>query len=87
MAVLKSYGREVRSVFQFLGDKENDITSSICWALVTCPVFMKGIVKQVCGVDADPEQVVILNQQYDAKTGITDISKMTLFSSRNKRRH
>ena len=73
MAVLKSYGREVRSVFQLLGDKENDITSSICWALVKCPVFMKGIIKRVCGVDADPEQVTILNQQYDAKTGITDI--------------
>ena len=61
MAVLKSYGREVRSVFQLLGDKENDITSSICWALVKCPVFMKGIIKRVCGVDADPEQVTILN--------------------------
>ena len=73
MAILKSYGQEVRSVFQLLGDKENDITSSICWALVKCPVFLKGIVKKVCGVDADPDQVVILNQQYDAKTGITDI--------------
>lgn len=73
MAILKSYGQEVRSVFQLLGDKENDITSSICWALVKCPLFLKGIVKKVCGVDADPDQVIILNQQNGAETGITDI--------------
>ena len=73
MAVLKSYGREVRSVFQLLGDKENDITSSICWALVKCPIFLKEIVKKVTGLDIDPFAVTILNQQYDAETGITDI--------------
>jgi hypothetical protein len=60
MAVLKSYGREVRSIFQLLGDKENDITSSICWALVKCPQFLKEIVKKVCGVDADPEDVAAM---------------------------
>ena len=53
MATLISYGRAIRSVFQLLGDKENDITSSICWALVKCPVFMKVIVNHVCGVDAE----------------------------------
>ena len=73
MATLISYGRAIRSVFQLLGDKENDITSSICWALVKCPVFMKGIVNRVCGVDAEPESVRILNQEYDKETGITDI--------------
>ena len=74
MAILKSYGREVRSVFQLLGDKENDITSSICWALVKCPVFMKGIIKRVCGVDADPEQVTILNLGIDERLKAGDAS-------------
>lgn len=73
MAILKSYGQEIRSVFQLLGDKENDITSSICWALVKCPEFLKRIVKKVCGVEANPENVTILNQEYDKTTGITDI--------------
>ena len=73
MAILKAYGREIRSVFQLLGDKENDITSSICWALVKCPLFLKEVVKKVCGLDANPEYVTVLNQQYDAVTGITDI--------------
>lgn len=73
MAILKAYGREIRSVFQLLGDKENDITSSICWALVKCPLFLKEVVKKLCGLDANPEDVTVLNQQYDAVTGITDI--------------
>ena len=73
MAILKAYGREIRSVFQLLGDKENDITSSICWALVKCPLFLQEVVKKVCGLDANPEDVTVLNQQYDAVTGITDI--------------
>ena len=73
MAILKAYGREIRSVFQLLGDKENDITSSICWALVKCPLFLKEVVKKVCGLDANPEDVTVLNQQYDAVTGIPDI--------------
>lgn len=73
MALLRSYGRNVKSVFQLLGDKENDITSSLCWALVKCPIFLKAVVRRVCGVDANPEEVIILNQQFDSATGITDI--------------
>ena len=73
MAILKSYGQEIRSVFQLLGDKENDISSSICWALAKCPVFLKGIVRKVCGIEVDPKNVTILNQEYDQATGITDI--------------
>lgn len=29
MATLESYGREIHSIFQLLGDKENDITLSM----------------------------------------------------------
>ena len=73
MAVLKSYGQEIRSVFQLLGDTENDITSSLCWALVKCPEFLTRIIRSVCDATADPSQITILNQQYDHETGITDI--------------
>ena len=41
MAELISYGHEVNSIFQLLGDKENDITLSMSWALKKCPVFLK----------------------------------------------
>ena len=73
MSTLKAYGDEVLSIFQLIGDKENDITKSIAWALNKCPVFMKKVVYEIFGIDVDPDNVDILYQNYDAATGITDI--------------
>lgn len=73
MAVLESYSREVHSIFQLLGEKENDITLSMSWALSKCPEFLKIVVEKVSGVSVDPEEVTVMNQRYDADTGITDI--------------
>lgn len=73
MSTLKAYGDEVLSIFQLIGDKENDITKSIAWALNKCSVFMKKVVYEIFGIDVDPDNVDILYQNYDAATGITDI--------------
>lgn len=73
MATLESYGREIHSIFQLLGDKENDITLSMSWALVKCPEFLKAVVVAVCGFTPAIEDTTIMNQRYDAATGITDI--------------
>lgn len=73
MAQLVSYGKDISSIFQLLGDKENDITLSMSWALNKCPVFLSKVVYAVVGVNIDPNEVVIKNQSYDAVTGITDI--------------
>lgn len=73
MSTLKVYGNEVVSIFQLIGDKENDITKSIAWVLDKCPVFMKNVVHEIFSIDIDPDTVNILYQNYDAKTGITDI--------------
>lgn len=43
------------------------------WALAKCPEFLKAIVATVVPVTADPKETVVLNQQYTADTGITDI--------------
>ena len=51
MATLESYGREVHSVFQLLGDKENDISLSMSWALAKCPEFLKAVVQHICGLE------------------------------------
>ena len=61
------------NIFQLIGDKENDITKSIAWALIKCPVFMKKAVYEIFGIKVDPDNVDILYQNYDAATGITDI--------------
>lgn len=47
MAILESYGREVHSIFQLLGEKENDITLSMSWALTKCPEFLKAVVQHI----------------------------------------
>ena len=73
MPRLISYNKEVGSIFELLGDKENDITLSMSWALAKCPEFLKAVVSSVVPVMPDPEETVILNQQYTADTGITDI--------------
>ena len=73
MAILESYGREVHSIFQLLGEKENDITLSMSWALAKCPEFLKTVVQHICGMVPDTEAVTVMNQKYDADTGITDI--------------
>lgn len=65
-------GRPVHSVFELLGDKENDITSSIGWAFARCPVFLGRFVTQVTGVaPTAPIRAVLLQQYGDG--GITDI--------------
>lgn len=73
MSTLKAYGDTVVSIFQLIGDKENDITKSIAWALNKCPAFMKKVVLEVLGVSIDPDAVDIQYQKYAAETGITDI--------------
>lgn len=73
MSTLKAYGDEIVSIFQLIGDKENDITKSIAWALNKCPVFMNKVVNKVFGIDVDSDEVNILYQNYDFATGITDI--------------
>lgn len=73
MSTLKAYGNEVISIFQLIGDKENDITKSIAWALNKCPIFLKKVIYEIFAINVDPEEVEILYQNYDVKTGITDI--------------
>lgn len=74
MSSLISYGKEVSSIFQLLGNNENDITLSISWALSKCPAFTGLIVRRIFGIDIDHfDDVTVYNQQYDKDTGITDI--------------
>ena len=73
MAELISYGKEISSIFQLLGDKENDITLSMSWALSKCSEFLRSIVFELTSMQIDTEMILIKNQTYDAETGITDI--------------
>lgn len=73
MATLESYGKEIHSIFQLLGDKENDITLSTSWALAKCSEFLKALIISITGIAPPNDDISILNQRYDANAGITDI--------------
>lgn len=73
MPNLISYGNEIRSIFQLLGTKENDITLSISWALANCPIFAQMIINQIFNEVKSAGDYVVLNQNYDRNTGVTDI--------------
>lgn len=73
MAVLESHGQEIHSIFQLLGDKENDITLSMSWVLAKCPEFLKAVVQHIWQQTPDPDVITIMNQKHDSQTGITDI--------------
>ncbi len=73
MSILKAYGNNVNSIFQLIGDKENDITKSIAWALNKCNIFLMNIVYDIFKIRVNPSKIDILYQSYDKKTGITDI--------------
>ena len=59
MSALETGGNEIQSIFQLIGDKENDITKSIAWALCKCPVFMKMVIKDILGIDINPDDTTI----------------------------
>lgn len=68
------YKKEINSVFQLLGYKENDITFSIAWALSKCPMFLKNTLESVLPVKIeDTEDIVVSAQEFDSENGITDI--------------
>ncbi len=76
MADLFLHGRPVKTVFDLLGDKENDITFSIGWALGQCDAFMNALLeKWFPGIDVGEVQAVQLQQA--GGSGFTDVEIIT----------
>ncbi len=73
MAEFNAYGKRVGSIFELIGNKENDITKSIAWVLYCCPVFMKKFVSAIFDIEIDPKKVDMHYQKYDSQKGITDL--------------
>lgn len=74
MSDLRLYGREINSVFQLLGYKENDISYSIAWVLAKCKSMLEAFVVDVCSVSSfNLDDVTVNIQEYDKESGITDI--------------
>lgn len=75
MADLLLHNRPISSIFQLLGDKENDISFSVAWALAKCPELLKEFIQQTINVTQyDIENVEIRLQEYNSNDGgFTDI--------------
>ena len=72
MPELNLYGRKVDSVFQLLGEKENDLTYSVAWALTKSQPFLKSFLDLVTAGNAHSDDLSISLQQYEKGAGFTD---------------
>lgn len=77
MSVLITHNNEhIETIFQLLGNKENDITRAIAWIMKKCPSFLKSFIKNVSGQHVDSEKITILYQQFEktkSENGYTDL--------------
>ena len=76
MADLFLHGRQVKTVFDLLGDKENDITFSVGWALAQCECFLTLLLKRLF-VDYDVGETQVIQLQQSGGSGFTDIEIIT----------
>lgn len=73
MAELFAYNEKVETIFDLIGDKENDITKSIAWAFVKCPHLLEQIIERLLHVNVNTSDVVIRYQEFEKDKGITDL--------------
>lgn len=73
MSDLYLRGRQIDSIFQLLGEHENDISYSVAWALARAPAFLRKFVRAVLEYEPDADEVVISLQDSENEGGITDI--------------
>ncbi len=73
MAELSVYGRQLKSVFELLGHREDDITSSIGWCLAHSSSFLTEFLIEALGEAVDMSSVAIRLQEVLRQTGRTDI--------------
>ena len=77
MTDLYLHNRRLRSIFELLGVKENDITYSIGWALSNSPAFLRALLLTLFpNTQVDAIEGIYL-QDYEANGGITDIEIKT----------
>ncbi|HXB02857.1 MAG TPA: hypothetical protein VNV15_08580 [Opitutaceae bacterium] len=78
MAQLYLHNQEVATVFDLLGDKENDVTFSLGWALTQSPSFRRRLLKNLFpGKDAEVVTDIQLQKHGGRHGGYTDIEIIT----------
>jgi hypothetical protein len=70
---LTLHSRPVRTVFDLLGGKEDDITYSVGWGLARSEAFARGMLREAFGNAEQGEITVIRLQESERGTGRTDV--------------
>jgi len=73
MTDLYLHNYKVDSIFQLLGEHENDISYSVAYALAQCPIFLETFLQKVIGYKRKINNVSTCLQRYENAGGITDI--------------
>jgi hypothetical protein len=69
---LTASGREVRTVFDLLGRRENDLTYALGWGLANAPELARAVLKDVYGTNVG-EPLTVALQEAGEDRGFTDI--------------
>ena len=73
MAELIAHGQSIETIFDLIGDLENDITKSIAWSFKKCPKLLEKCVEKLLGITINADEAVIRYQVSEADKGITDL--------------
>lgn len=73
MIELYLHNRKIDSVFQLLGEHENDMSFSLAWALTQCPAFLNTFLRAIIGHKLRTQDCVVRMQQHESGGGFTDI--------------
>lgn len=73
MAEIYLHNQKVVSVFQLLGEHENDISHSVAWALANCSSFLSEFLKNFLDKKVNFADIEIRLQHHEGNSGITDI--------------
>lgn len=73
MAGLTLYGRPVHTLFDLLGDKENDLTYSVGWGLAQSETFVRALLADVFPGEEPGELQALRLQEHVPGSGFTDI--------------
>ena len=73
MAELTLHSRPVRTVFDLLGSKEDDITYSVGWGLAQSEAFTRAVLGEAFGEEEQGEITAIRLQESARGTGRTDV--------------
>jgi hypothetical protein len=74
MTDLTLYGRRVETVFELLGEAEDDITYSVGWGLAQSEDFARALLAEVYGANVSVGELTAVRlQEIDKETGRTDV--------------